>query len=57
MLYFSPLHKQWLFVIHVKTLYNINEVKNAENQLVQACRDRNMVDAYVNTPATAKQAL
>ena len=31
--------------------------QNAENQLVQAYRDRNMVHAYVNTPATAKQAI
>ena len=57
MLYFSHLHTQWLLVLHVKTLYNINKVKNAENQLVQACRDRNMVHAYVNTPATAKLAI
>ena len=24
MLYFSQLHTQWLLVLHVKTLYNIN---------------------------------
>ena len=43
--------------LHVKTLYDINLVKNAENQLVQAYRDINMVHAYVNTPATAKLAI
>ena len=57
MLYFSHLHTQWLLVLHVRTLYNINKVKTAENQLVQACRDINMVHAYVNTPATAKLAI
>ena len=52
MLYFSHLHIQWLLVLRVKTLYNI-----AENQLLQACRDINMVHAYVNTPAIAKLAI
>ena len=51
------MHPNFHDVLHVKTLYNINKVKNAENQLVQACRDRNMVHAYVNTPATAKLAI
>ena len=51
------LHTQWLLVVHVKALYNINWVNNAENQLVQACRDRNMVHAYLNTPATAQLAI
>ena len=31
--------------------------QNAENQLVQACRDGNMVQTDVNTPATAKLAI
>ena len=54
---FSHLHTQWLLVLHVETLYNINYVKNAENQHVQACRDRNMVPVYVNTPATLELAI
>ena len=49
-------HTQRLLVLHVKTLYTINQVKNTENELVQAYRDRNMVHVYVNTPATAKLA-
>ena len=32
-------------------------INKYENQLVQACRDLNMVHAYVNTPATAKLAI
>ena len=41
----------------LKQQKKVKKAKNAENQLVQACRDRNMVHAYVNTPATAKRAI
>ena len=43
------------YIFKISILYTIGG--NISNQLVQACRDRNMVHAYVNTPATEKLAI
>ena len=36
---------------------HIEVLRSVENQLVQVYRDKNMIRAYVNTPATAKLAI
>ena len=36
---------------------HIELFRSVENQLVQVYRDKNMIRAYVNTPATAKIAI